>query len=171
MNSLTALMEWIETSPDDAVNFIDKLASEFRILIDFSDRKQVSLREEVELCRIHTELMGRRLGSEITLNVDAQDMSAMIPPAIFHTLVENAFTHNDYRNQSLEFKLTSETLEKSTRFTLSTPLVSPKKSPFSTGLGTRYVIARLEEFCGKAFRFRTEQVGSHWVSNIEILKG
>ena len=171
MNALTALMEWIETSPDDAVNFVDMLATEFRILIDFSDRSEVQMRSEVELCETHIKLMSQRLGSSITLHSENADLDSKIPPAIFHTLIENAFNHNDYRGEEVSFTLSSQTTKTGSRHQLSVPIIAPTDSPLGTGLGTRYVLARLEEFCGKAFRFRSEQVGSNWISEIEILRG
>lgn len=170
MNSLTALMEWVETSPDDAVNFIDGLAQEFRILADFSDRRSVSLREELELCNIHVDLMGRRLDSCITLETSDVNPEQRVPPALFHTLIENAFSHNDYRGIEATFTLTQKTTNDGDMFCLSVPVVGARESNQNAGLGTRYIEARLEEFCGNTFRFQSQMIDSFWVSEITFKK-
>ena len=171
MNSLTALMVWIETEPSEAVAFIDGLAKEFRLLTGFADRQAVSLGEEIELCEVHLDLMSRRLGSSITLSTSDLITDTQIPPAVFHTLIENALSHNDYRSGEFEFALAQEHTENTTCFTLTIPEHRPVTKGSGGGVGTQYVQSRLEEFCGNDFRFSTDKVGSSWVSKIEITKG
>lgn len=171
MNSLTALMEWVETRPSEAIEFIDGLAEEFRLLSDFSDRSAVNLRDEIKLCQVHIGLMSKRLGSSLLLNVGTMDQSALVPPALFHTLVENAISHNDYRGSTIEMHLKAQSSQLGTAYEFRAPVIGQKASGTNTGLGNRYVRARLEEFCGNAFSFTSEQVGSHWVSTVELYKG
>lgn len=171
MNSLTALMEWIETSPEDAIDYIDGLAEEFRLLSDFSDRNAVSFREELALCETHLALMSKRLESTITLETSNIDPDSSVPPAVFHTLIENALSHNDYRGKQIELELCMLTSETGPVYEFRAPFEGPKPSGLNTGFGTRYVTARLEEFYGKAFRFTSDQIGSSWVSRIELFKG
>lgn len=165
MNSLTALMEWIETDPDEAVAFIDKLAEEFRYLCDFADCDRVALRQELALCEAHIALMNQRLGSRMRLdNLSVRDPEAEVPPAVIHTLIENAFSHNDYRGAEGVF-----TLEQNERgYRLSVPVIKARDSTLQSGLGTRYIEARMEEFCGGAFRFTSERLGSQWVSTLQF---
>lgn len=171
MNSLTALMEWVETSPNDAVNFIDGLAREFRILADFSDRRSVSLKEELALCAIHVDLMGQRLDSRMTLETIDVNPEQQVPPALFHTLIENAFSHNDYRGLQATLTLTQTATKEGDMFCLTVPVVGARESNQNVGLGTRYIEARLEEFCGNAFSFQSQMIGSNWVSEITFKKG
>ncbi|MBO6504496.1 MAG: histidine kinase [Kordiimonadaceae bacterium] len=170
MNSLTALMEWIETNPPEAVKFVEGLAREFRLLTDFSDKQQVTLREELDLCQVHLDLMSQRLGSTLKLVCIDLDLDTLVPPAVFHTLVENAFSHNDYRNGSFEFSFSQETIGDSQCFTLVVPEAGAPAARQGSGLGSDYVRNRLKEFCGNAFRFSTEKIGSNWVSKIELGK-
>jgi LytS/YehU family sensor histidine kinase len=95
MNALTAVAEWIESDPKTGVRMIEALGNEFRALAAMSGEALVPLAEELELCRQHLEVMSYRKGSTFTLvsNVDA---AQRVPPAIFHTLLENALTHNAY---------------------------------------------------------------------------
>ncbi|MFC4346418.1 histidine kinase [Kordiimonas lipolytica] len=169
MNSLTALMEWVETSPEDAVDFIDGLATEFRLLADFAERQSVTLREELDLCRVHLRLMEQRFEARMTIETTGVDLQANVPPGILHTLMENAFTHNNYTGRDICFRLMAEELASGTRYHLRCPVTAGAVGTgLGTGTGTRYVIARLEEFCGKAFRFDARQVGSAWETIIEI---
>jgi plasmid stabilization system protein ParE len=168
MNSLTALMEWVETSPEAAVDFIDGLAHEFRLLADFAERQSVSLGEELALCEIHIRLMAQRLDGRFAFNRVGVDEDRRIPPGIFHTLLENAFSHNNYAEQDVAFELAYEGGEGVARYILKVPASSHQAPSMGTGAGTRYVRARLEEFCGNAFSFTSEQVGSYWMTTIEI---
>lgn len=171
MNSLTALMEWIETSPEDAIDYIDGLAEEFRLLSDFSGRNAVSFREELALCEVHLTLMSKRLESSITLKTSGVDPDISVPPAVFHTLIENALSHNDYRGKQIILELCMLRSGQDTVYEFRAPSEGHRPSSLNTGFGTRYVLARLEEFYGKAFRFTSEQIGSSWVSRIELFKG
>lgn len=170
MNSLTAVMEWIETSPHDAIAFIDDLAQEFRLLSDFADRQKVTIQEELALCNLHLQLMSRRLDGQFTLETAGLPKECCIPPALFHTLIENAFSHNDYQNTVATFRLSCAETSQGLIFHFSVPEIKPRKSGQSLGLGSKYIEARLEEFCGKSFTFQSKQLGSDWVSTIAFNK-
>jgi len=43
-----------------------------------------------------------------------------------------------------------------------------QKNHMGTGAGTRYILARLEEFCGKQFVLTDEPKGNHWQTTIQI---
>ncbi len=169
MNSLTALMEWVETDPTEAVDFIDGLAEEFRMLADFAERKSVTLGEELDLCRVHLALMEKRFEAMATIGTSDVDLNAEIPPGILHTLLENAFSHNNYTGQEVRFQLHAETVGPRIRYRLSCPVAAKSShARLGTGTGTQYVIARLEEFCGKDFSFHAHQMGTNWETVLEI---
>jgi len=169
MNSLTALMEWVETDPTEAVEFIDGLADEFRLLADFAERKTVTLGEELDLCSVHLTLMERRFEASVSIDTNNVDLNAEIPPGILHTLIENAFSHNNYTGQKVRFHLGAESLGTRTRYRLSCPIAArTSHARLGTGTGTQYVIARLEEFCDKDFSFQAREVGTDWETTLEI---
>lgn len=180
MNSLTALMEWVETSPDEAVEFIDGLATEFRMLDQFSEKTTVTLDEELTLCQTHLDLMGQRLNGVFKLETDNIDGAALIPPGIFHTLVENTFSHNNLAKVSGIFSLQRLTSSDSITYIFSVPIRNSEAADLSssksnhrmgTGAGTRYILARLEEFCGDHFNFTSKQVNTSWQTTIQINQG
>ncbi|WP_262693601.1 histidine kinase [Kordiimonas aquimaris] len=180
MNSLTALMEWVETDPDEAVEFIDGLATEFRMLDQFSEKTTVTLDQELTLCQTHLDLMSQRLNGTFILKTENIDRTALIPPGVFHTLVENTFSHNNLAKIQGTFNLRSITSGDSTTYIFSAPMgnlesvprslstTEPTNRHMGTGAGTRYILARLEEFCGTRFSFTSEQVSANWQTTIQI---
>ena len=168
MNSLTALMEWVETDTDTAVAFIDGLGAEMRCLNDFTERDYVLLDEEIDLCRSHLHLMSLRLGGEYILEESGVPLDRTIPPAIFHTLIENAFSHNDYRGCSLVFSLTVQSCDGYDILCLSVPVCREKNSPVSQGTGTEYIVSRLEEQYGSHYQMHSRQEGHVWKTTIRL---
>ncbi|MEO0425397.1 MAG: histidine kinase [Pseudomonadota bacterium] len=145
MNTLTTLSEWIETSPRKGVAMITALSQEFRHLADMAEASLVPLTREIELCRRHLDVMGYRHDRHYALVVDGSPHGETIPPAILHTLVENALTHGRYTGDTtLHLSLHRQ------EGMLNTQLTAPPGQPgdrdtVTHGTGTRYIEARLEE--------------------------
>ena len=57
MNTLTSLISWVEESPKAAIKFIEALATEFDHLGGIAEKKQISISEEIALCRSHLRVM------------------------------------------------------------------------------------------------------------------
>src|SRR3546814_13160437 len=104
---LTALAGWIEESPHTAVRMVDALADEFRTLVDVSGRALIPLEDELALCRAHLEVMGFRRDQAFVLDARLDPDSQAVPPAVLHTLIENAFTHGGNENASAPFVFTA----------------------------------------------------------------
>ena len=169
MNSLTAISEWIETAPVDALRFVDGLAEEFRSLSKLSSKQLAPLSEEVDLCRVHLDLMGMRQRRRFTLKCAGLDTDETVPPGIFHTLLENAISHNRYRGPEIRFDLTFSRAANEKTYVLSTPLgEGTNHSAKSTGTGLQYVKSRLEGSYPGRWRFSSEPEGDAWVSRISI---
>jgi hypothetical protein len=169
MNSLTALTEWVESDPATGVKMIEALADEFRAISTMSGATTVPLREELALCRHHLQVMSLRKNQPFDLRAPNVQLDAQIPPAIFHTLVENALTHNDYTDGAV-FVL-EEAMETSGRRTyrLHTPLSRDPAADVQPGKGHRYVQARLREVFGENWRFSSGRAGPReWLDAIEI---
>lgn len=149
MNTLGALSEWIEENPSASVDMIQVLADEFRLLNDVSSKDKIPLSQEIELCDAHLQIMSYRQDQTLTLHKDIEDASQQIPPAIFHTLVENALTHNRYNEDKVSFLLRQRLHEDgSIQYELLVPMGAQKnaqKKQRGRGLGFTYIEARLEE--------------------------
>lgn len=158
MNTLMALSEWIVEHPKTGLKMIQALAAEFRILYEVTDRDTVSLSREIELCQAYLELMSYRKNQRYTLTLEVVDTNSAVPPAIFHTLIENAFSHNSYQSKETEFSLTQQTENGQYTYIFCAPIDQPirtdNEAPASSGIGLSYVKARLNETWGGRASFK-----------------
>ena len=177
MNTLTALSEWVEEEPQVAVRMIEALADEMRLLGDISQRHQIPLADELELCRHHLDVMGMRHDRRYRLASQVVDDQAAVPPAIFHTLVENAVTHGASTDgDTTELRLVQQRDGEGWKgdgwkYTFESPLdpsgVDPPESR-AEGTGLQYVKARLNERYGDAWRFEHGRAGDVWRSVLQV---
>lgn len=162
MNTLTALSEWIEQEPRNAVRMIEALSEELRTLREFSNRSLVPLDDELRLCRSHIANMSLRNDAAYRLEVDA-DPARLVPPAVFHTLVENATTHGS----AGVMRLSQQERGGRVLYVFEAPASSEGETS-SPGGGTRYIEARLREVWGDAWTFRQGRSGAIWRAEIEV---
>jgi hypothetical protein len=168
MNSLTAVSEWIESDPQTAVRMIEALAEEFRALAAMSGKKLVPLADELDLCRQHLTVMGYRKEQRFTLVSDGVDLSQPVPPAVVHTLIENALTHNRYTEGAV-FRLASVAAPSGRRaYRLHSPVAGELSAPSSDGRGHAYVRARLQEAFGNDWAFTSGPADGEWIDAIEM---
>jgi sensor histidine kinase YesM len=67
MNSLMLAIEWIEQKPAAASRFVQALAQELGMLVRFSEKKMISLDEEIDLCTTHLKIMADRYDADYSL--------------------------------------------------------------------------------------------------------
>ena len=157
MNTLTALSEWIEHEPKTAVRMIESLSEELRILGEMSTKTLVPIDEELRLCRSHLANMSLRKEVAYSLEVDGVDGARLVPPAIFHTLVENAITHGSSAPQ-----VTMRLFRSGDAYVFEAPVDANGDQVAQPGSGTRYIEARLREAFGDAWSFRQGRAGDVW---------
>lgn len=172
LNSLTSLMEWVETDAERGSEFIAELAEEFRLMSHLSSKTVVELGMELEMCDRHLAIMSLRLGKDCTMQRRGIAGSELVPPAIFHTLIENAFSHNSYIADRLVFETTKEPLDgQRVRFRLLAPRGRGETGTFGklgTGTGLRYIRARLKQCFGNHWQLRDEPTETHWITVIDV---
>lgn len=154
LNTLATIVETIEQEPKTAVALVTALAGEFRILSRVAGEKLIPLAQELELCREHLAVMSLRKGARCTLAARGVDERALVPPALFHTLIENGLTHLLPRAGEQKFELQAERIVNGVRYTLlahGAPAMTHAGDPARRdGTGLRYIKARLEEsFAGR----------------------
>ena len=172
MNTLTAAMEWMEEQPDAGVRFIEALADELRLLVDVSDQTRIPLATELDLCRHHLAVMGYRQDRTFQLQIEGVDPEAPVPPAVFHTLLENALTHNRYTMPTVCFRLDGAPLDDGWRYTLHTPRTGSAPAMIDReGTGLRYVKARLRESFGDGWSLTSTPQNGVWTTVIELRDG
>lgn len=167
MNSLMLIIEWIEYQPKAAVSFVQSLSEELRMLIRFSQKKEVKLSEEIELCRKHLEIMSQRYMSHYTLQVEGPQNDIDIPPAIIHTQIENAFSHNRIEKDAI-FTLQIQQQDNAVTLTLKSPLMKKADKPVSTGTGEKYIHTRLAERYDNRYQYSSNEEQGLWVNRIHF---
>jgi LytS/YehU family sensor histidine kinase len=169
MNTLTALSEWIEEAPSGAASMIHALADEFKTLSEVSNKSLIPMKDELRLCSSHLEIMSRRKGCQFVLQSDGVDPECLIPPAVIHTLVENAITHSRALNPEVVLKLRAENRNGRTKYVFEAPTGRISKSEENkSGTGFRYIRARLQESYGSNWEFNSAQAENLWITEISI---
>jgi len=167
MNTLTALSEWIEQDPAVAVGLIDSISHEFRLLGRIADQALIPLGEELDLCRTHIEILSRRRDRQYELRVEGTDARDLVPPAVFHTLVENAITHDESKQERIILTLSAAPEGERVRYVFTAPSAG-SASPGAEGTGMRYIRARLQESLGDDWSFAAGPAEGLWRTEITI---
>jgi Histidine kinase len=168
MNTLTTLTELLESEPASAVAMVESLAEELRAISAVSGEATIPLQQELDLCRHHLKVMSFRKGAQFDLTTTDVDLATRVPPGVFHTLMENALTHNRYSTSTV-FELEESTSSNGRKlFRLRTPMSERPAKKSASGTGHGYVRARLTEAFGKEWSFRSAADGDYWLDEIEI---
>ena len=169
MNTLTALSQVIEERPAAAVRLIDDLATEFRALARVSAEKLIAIDEEIALCRAHLRVMSARTEQAWNLGTEGIDSGATVPPALFLTLIENGFSHQDATREATTFTLRSERTGDDLRYVFFSPgTVRTEATRREGGTGLRYVRARLDESFPGAWKMSQRAIAGGWETVIEL---
>ena len=169
MNTLTAVSQAMEENHQSAANLIDDLAEELRELAQFAEHKEVTLERELELCRAHLRVMSVRTEKPWRLEVGRIEPEALVPPALFFTLIENSFTHQQPIAGATAFRLRSETIASGVRYVFFAP-GKVRTSPFrpTGGSGLRYVKARLNECWPGGWDFHHGPIDGGWETTVAL---
>ncbi|HMX33231.1 MAG TPA: 7TM diverse intracellular signaling domain-containing protein [Leptospiraceae bacterium] len=94
MNSLNTVLGLIRENPDKAGEFVSFLGMEIRTMLDVSSERLIPISSEFAICKSHLEIMRIRLERKFTWKTQDISEEEKIPPLLFQTLLENAFTHS-----------------------------------------------------------------------------
>ena len=108
-NSFNTLISFIEEDPAMAVDYVEKLSSFFRNIVNYRDQDVISLEEEIGILKTYFYLQQKRHGQNLTLNIsisEEQKKLIFIPPLTLQLLIENAIKHNAVSKETpLEIKI------------------------------------------------------------------
>jgi len=169
LNSLASLVEWVETAPDKSVEFISALADEFRLFAEVSGKELIAIDKEVMLCRQHLAIMTFRLQRKFTLTYQGFDDRDTLPPGIIHTLIENAFSHNDYSKTNVEFSLEKQQMGQQYCITFNAPIVQADESRFEhlgTGTGLNFIHSQMTQSYGDKWQIEQNKQGENWQTTL-----
>lgn len=97
-NSLSAIKDLIMTSRnDDAIVYLDDFSSLLREILPNSNRKQITVEEELEILELYLSLEKNRMGTSFEYHIEVTSREALsqyqIPPLLLQPIVENAIWH------------------------------------------------------------------------------
>ncbi len=171
MNTLLSIISWLETQPKVAVELIQSLAQEFRMINDISGKSEVTLREELDLCKNHLQLMSLRKSAEYKLIVKNVPLDYKIPPMIFHTLMENGLTHAFRGGEAGTFWVTYQARDDFDVFTLKNDGSQIKLIGQATeGVGITFVRSQLRAKYKRRWHLEAGIKNDNWVVNLTIYK-
>ncbi len=151
MNTLASLQSWSKRNAEKADQMTQAIADLFRRINDLVAKKRIPLKEELDLCRSHLELMEFRRDAHYTFQVEGSCSDVEVPPLILHTLVENGLSHALKPKEDGLFAFSCQRNRNEIRLILSNngsllrngdSVVSGKAED---GTGLKYVKSRLEE--------------------------
>ncbi|MEM8558191.1 MAG: histidine kinase [Bacteroidota bacterium] len=173
MNALTSILEWVETDPPQGARALEALSAELRTLADVSGERLIPMARELALCRTHLDVMGYRKGNTFALEATGVDGEALIPPAVIHTLVENAITHNAYAPGLVRFALHEARTATHRTLTFSAPLAPRPSATQALKIrpergGLRYIRARLDECAPGRWSLDAGPESGAWVTRLRL---
>jgi sensor histidine kinase YesM len=94
-NTLNAISEQVHADPEAAERMITHLSELLRHTIHSGEAQEISLGEELALLERYLVIQQARFAGrlEVTLDVDAGAMEALVPNLVLQPLVENAIRH------------------------------------------------------------------------------
>ena len=171
-NTLTSLLDWVEESPQQGAVFIQALAREFDLLNHMAEATLIPVSQEIELCQTHLHVMQFRKEIRYELEQSGIDPTDLIPPAIFHTVLENGITHSlPPPGGCLRFQLSFERTGQHKHYRLlACAPARPAEHGGKAGSGTgfQYIVARLQESYGTGWTFHSAAVPEGWLTSITI---
>lgn len=171
LNTLTSIEQWIVESPNSAIEFIDALAEEFKLLNEISSKQLISINEELKLCQAHLKIMGFRHDLKFTLDTKNIPDELLLPPALLHTLLENCFTHNRYTLSPTTFELSCADQGNAFKLIMKSPISSNgSNSSLDTGMGLKYIESSLTENFSNYWSMSSGAMHELWVTEIELPK-
>lgn len=169
-NTLTSLMDWVEESPKEGTAFIQALADEFDIMNSISEQVLIPIRQEIELCKKHISVMQFRKEINYKWEENGIDENEFVPPALFHTILENGITHSSpLADGSLKFKLSFSLKTDYKQYIFETFANNRVKiKQRDGGNGFIYIKARLTESYGDKWEFISNENTEGWITTIKI---
>jgi sensor histidine kinase YesM len=95
MNSIKSLIQ--KSEHEKAIDYLTTFSKLIRTVLQNSDKREITLSDELETCRLYMQLEGMRFANKISYRFDIQDTldlkSIMVPALIIQPFIENAIWH------------------------------------------------------------------------------
>lgn len=94
-NNLNVLDQLIEEDKNLASDFLNEFAEMYRYVLEVSDKKLVTLKEELSFAKSYFSLMQHKYGNAFQLEIEQKnDTTVWIAPLTLQLLIENVIKHN-----------------------------------------------------------------------------
>ena len=171
MNSLVSLQQLAKEDHQKAIEMIGALADEFHLFSKASEKKLIPIENELEICRSHLKIMEYRKDATFKLETEGLDGTETIPPAIFHTLIENGISHGYAFKDEGIFTLKKIEAKDYIEYQLHNDGdVETDTTKRKNGTGTRYIKARLTESYGDKWGISCKEENNGYLTVIRINK-
>jgi sensor histidine kinase YesM len=171
MNSLVSLQQLAKEDHQKAIEMIDALADEFHLFSKASEKKLIPIDDELEICRAHLKIMEFRKDATFQLKTEGITGKETIPPAIFHTLIENGISHGYAFKDEGIFILKKIEHDNLIEYQLENDGDSETDTiKRKNGTGTKYIKARLTESYGDKWDISCKEKPNGYLSIIKIYK-
>ncbi|WP_158638368.1 sensor histidine kinase [Panacibacter ginsenosidivorans] len=95
MNSIKALV--LQKEEDKAVNYLTTFSKLIRTIFQNSDKREITLYDEIETCKLYTQLESMRFGKKFSYHFNIDETidlkSIQVPALIIQPFIENAIWH------------------------------------------------------------------------------
>ena len=95
LNSIKALVQ--KKDEDKAITYLTTFSKLIRTIFQNSDKREITLYDEMETCRLYTQLESMRFGNKFNYSFAVDNTidlkSVMVPALIIQPFIENAIWH------------------------------------------------------------------------------
>jgi two-component system LytT family sensor kinase len=155
LNAISTLV--VEGQNADAARMIARLSDFLRLTLETTDTPEIPLAAELEFVRRYLEIEEVRFGSRlrVTIDVEPEVMSGMVPVLVLQPLVENAVKHGVLTHeQGGTVSVTAARNNGTLRLCVADDGPGmPQNGGGVWGVGLRNTATRLSELYGDASRF------------------
>jgi ligand-binding sensor domain-containing protein len=137
-NSFSTLSAIIEEDREMALDYVQKLSTFFRNILEYRDKQVITLGEELELASTYYYLQQKRYGDKFTLltEIGPEYLGTFIPPLTLQMILENSVKYNVI---SADKPLTVRIFVAGDRLVISNRNQARKDVPVSTGVGLQNI--------------------------------
>nr|WP_244935948.1 7TM diverse intracellular signaling domain-containing protein [Leptospira bouyouniensis] len=168
LNSINATIIWLDEDPETAKQLLSALSEELRSILKLTNKKTISIAEEINICKRYLEIMSLRKESKFEFKSEGVTNKDIIPPIVLLTLVENGLTHGYQGKHSGLFTLKKKREKNKTKYILFNDGLPTTKSDY-LGTGIKYIKSRLQEAFPNRWDFSSKVVTGGWENTITVL--
>lgn len=156
-NSLNVLIELLYVDQDKAADFVQKLASVYRYILDSKNKTVVTLDEEMEFINSYIFLLQIRFDNNLQVIVNfTSHKHYYVAPLTIQLLIENCIKHNE---ASMDNPLLIQLSISSENYLVIINNYQKKVTPFKSkiGIGLKNIKARYEFLTTKEIKIFNDQ--------------